>query len=80
MTWFRVEWSISQSAENENVNLISDDFSEFKEIVFWCLFEELMNIALHESTEDFVFLEMNEIIARILFWILSCQVVDEFNL
>ena len=34
ITWFRVEQSINQSAENENVNLTFDDFSEFKETVF----------------------------------------------
>ena len=80
MTQFRVEWSINQSAENESVNLTSDDFFEFKKTAFWCFFEKLMNIALCESTEDFVFLEINEIIARILFWILLHQVLDEFNL
>ncbi len=37
-----------------------------------------MNMILYESTEDSVFLVTNEIIARILFWILSHQVVDEF--
>ena len=66
MTQFKVEQSISQSAENESVNLTSDDFSEFKETVLQCFFEKLTDIALHESTENFVFLEMNEIIARVL--------------
>ena len=61
------------------MNLTSDDSFKSKKTVFWCFFEKLMNIALCESTEDSVFLEMNEIIIKILFWILSCQVVNKFN-
>ena len=80
MTWFKVRQSINQSAKNESMNLTSDNFSEFKETAFWYLFEELTDIALYENTEDFVFLEMNKIITRILFWILSHQVINEFNL
>ena len=67
MAQFRVRQSISQSAGNESVNLTLNDFSESKETALQCLFGELMNIALHESTEDFIFLEMNKIIARVLF-------------
>ena len=49
------------------MNVTSDDFFKSKEAALQCLFEKLTEIALCESTEDSVFLEMNEIIARILF-------------
>ena len=67
MTQFKVKQSISQSARNENVNLTFNDFSEFKKTALQCFFEKLTDIALCESTEDFIFLEMNEIITRVLF-------------
>ncbi len=34
ITWFRVEWSINQSVENKNVNLMFINFFKFKEIAF----------------------------------------------
>ena len=79
MIWFRVRQSINQSAENENVNLTLNDFFKFKETALQCFFKKLTDIAFCESIEDFIFLEMNKIIARVLFWILSCQVINEFN-
>ena len=75
----RFRQSISQSAENEIVNLTPNDFSKSKEAALQCLFEELTDIALHGSTGGSVFLEMNKIIARVLSWISSHQVVDESN-
>ena len=67
MTQFKVRQSINQSAEKESMNVMFNDFFKSKKTAIQCFFEKLMKIALHESTEDSVFLEMNEIIARILF-------------
>jgi len=66
MARFRVGRSISQSAGNEGVDLTPDGFSESKEAALRCLFGELTDIALRGSTGGSVFLEMNEIIARVL--------------
>ena len=79
MTWFKIKQSINQFVRKESVNVISDDFLKFKKTALQYLFERLMKIAFHEINEDFIFLIMNEIMTRILFWMLSYQVVDEFT-
>ena len=80
MTWFKIEQSINQFVREKSMNMTFNDFFKFKKTALQCFFEKLTEIILHESIEDFIFLVINKIITRILFWMLSHQVIDEFNL